>query len=468
VKAALAIIASLLLSTCSQLPSTLDQILQAGELRVVTLNNPSSYYLGADGPQGPEYDLAAQFAADLGVALNIYSVRNASQVLREISSGRAHIAAAGLSREQTPPRYARYGPAYQSVKEHLIYRTGTERPRDLRDASYNGQIEVATNSPHAATLQRLRLTLPELSWVENPEAETDQLLYRLSRREFDYTVVDSNEFAIGRSFHPDIAIAFDINQDKSLAWLVNTRDTTLLSRVTSFFTVLESDGRLSDILDRYYNKQTVIRTPVVEARDFMEHVQERLALYVDWFKEAASTVGIDWRLLAAVGYQESKWTPDATSPTGVRGLMMLTDDTARSLGVTDRLDARESIFGGARYFINMRKMIPARIKEPDRTWFALGAYNMGFGHIEDARVFAQAAGKDPDKWSAVREYLPLLTQERWYLQAKRGYARGWEPVHFVDSIKLYMSMLDWVGAEGGLAQKIEQEQAKEEAEAAAQ
>jgi len=456
-KAALAIVACLLLGTCSQPPSTLDQILSAGELRVVTLNNPSTYYLGAEGPQGPEYDLAAQFAADLGVALNIYSVRNPGELRQEVSAGRAHIAAAGLALEQQAPAETRYGPAYQLVKEHLIYRGGAQRPRNLLEASRNGQIEVATDSPHAATLARLRVNTPDLSWVENPDADIDQLLYRLSRREFDYTIADSNEFAIGRSFHPDIAIAFNLTQGKSLAWLVNTRDTTLLSRVTSFFSLIKADGRLASILENYYSKKT--SPPVLHARNFLIDVKERLPLYVDWFKEAASEVGMDWRMLAAIGYQESKWIPDATSPTGVRGLMMLTDDTARSLGVSDRLDPRESILGGARYFIYVRKMIPGRIKEPDRTWFALASYNMGFGHIEDARIFAQADGKDPDRWDVVREYLPLLTQEKWYLQAKRGYARGWEPVQFVDSIKLYMSMLDWVGAAGGLAATIDQHEA---------
>ena len=453
----------MLLGTCSQPPSTLDQILSAGELRVVTLNNPSTYYLGADGPQGPEYDLAAQFAADLGVALNIYSVRNPGEVRKEVSSGRAHIAAAGLAREQAPPDETRYGPAYQLVKENLIYRAGARRPRNLMDASRNGQIEVATDSPHAATLARLRTIMPDLSWVENPNAEIDQLLYRLSRREFDYTIADSNEFAIGRGFHPDIAVAFSLTQGKSVAWLVNTHDTTLLSRVTSFFSVVEADGRLKTVLDRYYSKR--VNPPVLHARNFIIDVRERLPLYIDWFKEAAASVGIDWRMLAAIGYQESKWIPDATSPTGVRGLMMLTESTAQSLGVTDRLDPRDSIFGGARYFVYARKMIPERIKEPDRTWFALASYNMGFGHIEDARIFAQAAGKNADSWEVVREYLPLLTQEKWYSQAKRGYARGWEPVQFVDSIKLYMSMLDWVGAQGGLAatmQKIEAEEAAQE------
>lgn len=448
-KAALAIVACLLLGTCSQPPSTLDQILSAGELRVVTLNNPSSYYLGAEGPQGPEYDLAAQFAADLGVALSIYSVGNPGELRQEVSSGRAHIAAAGLAREQAAPPDTRYGPAYQLVKEHLIYRTGSPRPRNLLEASRNGHIEVASDSPHAATLARLREVSPDLSWVENPDAEIDQLLYRLSRREFDYTIADSNEFAIGRSFHPDIAIAFNLTQGKSLAWLVNSHDTTLLSRVTSFFSVIESDGRRAMVLDRYYGRK--ISTPVLHTRNFMVDVRERLPLYAEWFKQAAAEVGMDWRMLAAIGYQESKWIADAVSPTGVRGLMMLTDDTARSLGVTDRSDPRDSIFGGARYFIYVRAKIPSRIQEPDRTWFTLASYNMGFGHIEDARIFAQADGKNPDKWEVVREYLPLLTQEKWYLQAKRGYARGWEPVQFVDSIKLYMSMLDWVGAEGGLA-----------------
>ena len=459
-KAALAMIACLLLGTCSQPPSLLDQILNAGELRVVTLNNPSTYYLGAEGPQGPEYDLAALFAADLGVALSIYSVRNAGELRREVSSGRAHIAAAGLAREQEAPAHTRYGPAYQLVKEHLIYRAGANRPRSLLDASRTGHIEVATDSPHAATLARLRQLSPDLSWAENPDAEIDQLLYRLSRREFDFTIADSNEFAIGRSFHPDIAIAFNLTQGKSLAWLVNTRDNSVFSRVSSFFSVLDSDGRLDTILATYYTRKAAV--PVLHTRNFMIDVRGRLPLFMDWFKEAATEVGMDWRMLAAIGYQESKWHAEATSPTGVRGLMMLTEDTARSLNVVDRLDPRESIFGGARYFIYVREMIPKRIKEPDRTWFALASYNMGFGHIEDARIFAQADGKNPDRWDVVREYLPLLTQEKWYSQAKRGYARGWEPVHFVDSVKLYMSMLDWVGAQGGLAATIE----KIEAEAA--
>jgi membrane-bound lytic murein transglycosylase F len=129
--------------------------------------------------------------------------------------------------------------------------------------------------------------------------------------------------------------------------------------------------------------------------------------------------------------------------------MMLTEGTARGLGVIDRLDPRQSIFGGARHFVTMRNQIPRRILEPDRTWFTLAAYNVGFGHLEDARVLTQMHGKDPDIWEDVREHLPLLTQTKWHTQVKRGYARGWEPVRFVDNIRGYMDILDWVAADSG-------------------
>ncbi len=445
-KITLAILATLLLGTCSQPPSVLEQIIRSGELRVVTRNVPSGYYLGASGPQGPEYDLASRFAAELGVRLFIYSVPNVGDALRELESRRAHIAAAGLTRGLQLPDGTGFGPPYQQVKEHLIYRQRERRPRNLTQAN-EGHIEVIAGSSHASTLDQLRIAHPNLTWVENPAAETEELLYRLSRREFDYTVADSNEFAIGRAFHPEIRIAFDVSEGKPLSWVVDTRDASLLQRVTAFYSSLKAEGRLASILDTYYAGAE--RFDYIQARVFMEHIATRLPQYRHWFREAAAEVGVDWRLLAAIGYQESHWDPLATSPTGVRGLMMLTEQTARSLGVADRLDPRASIFGGARYFVAIRSQIPKRILEPDRTWFALAAYNVGFGHLEDARILTEMHGKNPDAWVDVREHLPLLTQSKWYTRVKRGYARGWEPVRFVDNIRSYIDILDWVATDSG-------------------
>ena len=445
-KLTLAIVAMLLLSTCSQPPSVLEQILRSGELRVVTRNLPSAYYLGADGPQGPEFDLASRFAAELGVKLFIYSVPNVADAMRELASRRAHIAAAGLTRGLRLPPQTGFGPPYQQVREHLIFRQGDTKPRRFEQV-YGSHIEVVAGSSHAATLEQLRARYENLSWVENPSTETEELLYRLSRREFDYTVADSNEFAIGRAFHPEIRVAFDLSGGKALAWAVDSRDSSLLKRVTAFFSSARAEGRLASILDTYYGNTD--RFDYIQARVFMEHIESRLPQYRHWFREAAAEVGVDWRLLAAVGYQESHWDPSATSNTGVRGLMMLTEETAQALNVGDRLDPRASIFGGARYFVWLRNQIPKRILEPDRTWFTLAAYNVGVGHLEDARILTQMHGKNPDSWNDVREHLPLLTQAKWYSRVKRGYARGWEPVRFVENIRGYIDILDWVATESG-------------------
>lgn len=445
-KTTLAILAVLLLGTCSQPPSVLQQILELGEIRVVTRNSPSAYYLGAQGPVGPEFDLASAFAAEIGVALHIYTVPSLAEVYAEIASGRAHVAAAGLTRHGAAAAELVFGPPYQQIREHLVYRLGTRKPRDLAQAN-SGHIEVVSRGPHANTLRQLRRGFPELTWVENPDTETEELLYRLSQRQFDYTVADSNEFAVSRSFHPEIRIAFDLSQGNELAWAVVSRDDSLLERVTAFFMTLRAEGRLASILDRYYGHAE--RFDYIRAREFIRHVETRLPLYRQWFKEAGAAVGIDWRLLAAIGYQESKWDPEAVSPTGVRGLMMLTETTALSLDVRDRTDPQQSILGGARYLQRIRELIPERIDEPDRTWFALAAYNVGFGHLEDARIITQMHGRNPDRWENVREYLPLLSQEKWYTRVKRGYARGWEPVRYVENVRSYIKILDWVASDTG-------------------
>jgi membrane-bound lytic murein transglycosylase F len=439
-----AIAATLLLSTCSQPPSVLDQILAARELRVVTRNSPSSYYLGAEGPQGPEFDLVRRFANELGVAVYIYSVPTLAEVHTELAQGRAHLAAAGLTLGQKLPPQVTFGPPYQQVKEQLLYRMSKSRPRSLAEAN-DGHIEVVASSPHEKALERMQLDYPALAWVVNPGAETEELLGRLANGEFDYTIADSNEFSISRTFYPNIQIAFDLNDGASLAWAVDTRDPSLLNRVTAFFAAIKADGQLKKTLDRYYTHTE--RFDYVRARDFMAHIHTRLPQYREWFKEAAEKNGVDWRLLAAIGYQESQWQATAISPTGVRGLMMLTEDTARNLNVSDRLNPRDSIFGGAMYFIEVRSKVPPRIAEPDRSWFALAAYNIGFGHLEDARILAQSHGKDPDKWDEVKEFLPYLTQEKWYTKAKNGYARGFEPVRFVENVRSYLAILEWVASE---------------------
>ena len=325
-----------------------------------------------------------------------------------------------------------------------MYRRRTARPTGIEQAA-RGQIEVAAGSAHQRTLQELRLRHPDLVWIEREDTDTEEILADLSQGVVQFTLASSTEFALNRSVHPELAIALDLSPERALAWVVSTagHDASLLDRVNAYFALARREGAIKALLQRYYGEDH--RFDYLLSRNFMEHLKSRLPRYLAWFQEAAETHGLDWRLLAAMGYQESKWDPDAVSFTGVRGLMQLTEDTAARVQAADRTDPRSSIFGGARYLAQLSRSIPARIPEPDRTWLAVAAYNVGLGHLEDARVLAQAAGRNPDSWADVREFLPLLSQERWYTRTKRGYARGWEPVRYVDNVQAYLNILQVAG-----------------------
>jgi membrane-bound lytic murein transglycosylase F len=440
------LVLGLLLATCSQPLTVLEQIEKDGVLRVVSRNAPTTYYIGSEGPVGPEHDLVLGFAEFLGVNLEIYTVDSLSQVLPEVPSGRAHVAAAALT--ITPGRQAEveFGPIYRKVTQQLVYRRGSWQPRSLEQL-VGRRLEVVAGSSYVDTLERLRLSLPGLTWLEHPSAETQELLAQVADGVIDYTVADSTAILVNRYFHPDIRVAMDLSEPQSIAWAFRAGDDrSLVEQAERYFAEITANGRLAEIMERYYS-HTADRFDYVGTRTFLRHVEARLPEYRAWFEDAAAEYGFDWRLLAALSYQESHWNPHAVSPTGVRGLMMLTQTTADAMGVTDRDDPRESIWGGARYLRRVIEKIPERIPEPDRTWMALAGYNVGFGHLEDARRIAEMRGLDPDRWAHVRDSLPLLTQERWYKQARFGYASGWEPVRYVDNIRRYYEVMGWITAE---------------------
>jgi membrane-bound lytic murein transglycosylase F len=440
------IILSLLLGTCSPALNLVEQVQRGGVLKVVTRNAPTTFYLGLDGPVGPEYELAKGFADFLGVQLEMYALDNVAQILPEVARGRAHIAAAALI--TTPDREAtlEFGPPYREVTQQLVYRQGAAVP-DTLERTYGSRFEVVAGSSYVETLEALRASSPGLTWIENPSRDVQELLGLVSSGEIDYTLADSTAVLLNRFFHPDIRIAFDVSAPQPVAWAFRGgEDRSLLEQAERYFEEAKASGRIGEILDRYYGHAD--RFDYVGTRTFLRHIETRLPRYQALFEEASAEHGWDWRLLAALSYQESHWNPQAVSPTGVRGMMMLTLPTAEAMGVIDREDAGQSIRGGARYLKEMMARIPERIPEPDRTWMALAAYNIGYGHLEDARRLAQRRGLDPDRWTDVRDTLPLLTQERWYRETRLGYARGWEPVRFIENIRRYYEVLAWITADG--------------------
>ena len=435
------LVAVLLLTGYVRQPTTLNLIKQKGELVIVTHTSPTTYYEGPEGDTGFEYDLAKQFADYLGVKLTVISVDSFNNVIPTLLSKKADIAAAGLTVTDSRQQLVRFGPSYQQVTQQLIYRKNY-RPVPQQIDDIDGYIEVVAGSSHAETMRALAKTRPYLDWEENYQADIDGLLSLVWQKELDYTIADSNQIEISRRYFPELDIAFDVSKPQDIAWAFPKDDDYSLYREASkFFDQLKQSGQLAMLKDQYFGH--IGEFDYVDTRTFLKHMHRRLTNYQDHFQQAANKLQEDWRLLAAIGYQESHWNPLAISPTGVRGIMMLTRRTAAEMGITNRVNAGSSIQGGSRYFSQLKKRIPKEITGPDRTWFALAAYNIGLGHIEDARQITKQLGGNPDKWMDVRNNLPLLMQKRWYKQTRHGYARGLEAMHYVENIRNYFDILVW-------------------------
>lgn len=437
----LLLLLTLLLGACSEPHNELERVLKEGKLVVLTRNAATTYYEGPDGPMGLEYELARGFADSLGVKLQIKVASTVSDVLAQLAEGDADFAAAGLTATAPRKLWARFTPAYQQITQQVVYRRGKRRPRNPGELT--GILEIVADSSHEEQLHQLHSQYRNLSWQENSEAESEELLTMVYEELIDYTVADSNEVALYQRYFPELRVAFDISEPQPLAWAFpKFRDDSLYQAASDYFTQIRQSGELDRLIERYYGHLEDF--DYVGTRTYMRHIKLRLPEFRELFEYSAEEFGLDWRLLAATAYQESHWDPDAISPTGVRGIMMLTRATAGELGVEKRTDPVQSIRGGALYLSRLMKKIPERIQEPDRSWLALAAYNVGFGHLEDARIITQKRGGNPDSWKDVKENLPLLRKRKWYRQTKHGYARGHEAVRYVENIRSYYDILVWL------------------------
>lgn len=425
---------------CQQ-PSTMQQVQQSGVLEIITRNSPTTYYLDRQGPAGFEYELAKGFADHLGVALQVRTAESLPSLLDSVATNTVTLAAAGLTMTKEREKQVRFAPSYQQVTQKLVYRSRGLKPDSL-ESLVKGNLVVSKGSSHAARLAYLKQhQLPELTWQE-VELEVVELLQMVADGDIDFTVADSNELDQTNAYFPHLYAAFDISPPESLAWAFPiSKDDSLYNAAQRYFNSIREDGSLRQLKERYYGHLKQLDT--VGTLTFLKQAEKNLAAVKTHFENAAKKNEMDWRLLAAIGYQESYWRPKAKSPTGVRGIMMLTRITAKEVGVKNRLDPQQSINGGALYFNKLKKRMAKEIQEPDRTWFALAAYNVGMGHLRDAQKITREQGGNDLRWIDVKERLPLLSKKKWYSKTHYGYARGHEPVHYVQNIRRYYDLLVW-------------------------
>lgn len=421
--------------------TVLEHIQDRGYLRVASLAAPLSI-IEIDGQRtGFEQELTHQFATSLGVNVVVTVVEDHFHLFQALRDRRVDIIAANVHQHSNRSPVYRASLPYRDSQTLIVYREtqGYEPPRELE--SLNGKQVVALNATaEAAQMLQLQDKFAFESNLINGKNHLD-LLTMLQNKDVELALIPADLFDRIASYHPELNIAFAIDEQTPANWYtLDQEDTSLGLAIDEWLTLENTQSLIAQLNDRSYPNHNPLN--FIETHAFRRALENRYEPLNPYFIEAGIEVGLDHHILAAVGYQESHWDTEAVSNTGVRGIMMLTQDTANELGVSDRTDPKESILGGAKYLLKMEEKIPDRIPEPDRLWFAMAGYNVGFGHLEDARILTQKAGKNADKWEDVAKYLPQLEDPVIAKETRYGQARGSEPVKYVSNIKKYAEIIE--------------------------
>ncbi len=417
-------------------------------LTFVTLNSPNTYYLDDDKQAaGLEYDLIQLFIKHLndGTELKLTVANNINQVIPAVLNKKADIAAADVTITDGRKQIIDFSNPYQDVQQVVVYNSQKlkddkkKAPKNLKDLA-GRLITVPAGTSFVERLIKLKPKQAGLIWQERLHVGSEQLLQELEQGDIDYTIADSHLVSIMQNYYPNLSIAFALGEPEKIAWAMpKNANPELQLKVNAFFSKIKKNGTLRNLIDRYHGNAK--RLKPVDVKAFLIRSRTLLPKYKRLFQQAQEITDLDWRLIAAISYQESHWDTFNTSPTNVRGLMMLTEDTADLMKVSDRLDPKQSIPAGAKYINLLKDTIPDRVPEPDRTFLALASYNIGYAHVEDARVLAQRLKMNPDRWADVKKTLVMLNDPTYYVNAKYGYCSGGAPVIFVESIRSYYNIL---------------------------
>lgn len=434
------VLASVTFVTSWQLSDPHTRAMHQGKLTVAMRSTPAVYYPHKEGYAGFEYELVEAFARELNLVLEIQTYANAEEMEAAVSSGKAHLAAGNLGITHARQKNFTLSQPIQTAEQLVIYRTGLLRPKTWQDIPSTSSLAVLALSTEAQVLRQQQEDFPQLNWLETNQFTASDLLHLIQTNELDYAFINSQDFSVSSFYFPRAGLAFNAATTET-AWLFQQQKNSKLAALANqFLTQAAESGLLENLRQDYYRHESQLN--FAGAQIFLRRIKTTLPTYIEDFKLAAKRTGLDWHLLAALSFQESHWLPLARSPTGVRGIMMLTQITADELKV-DRLDAKESIEGGARYLQSLLSRIPSGVTGKDRLFMAMAAYNVGMGHLLDARKITQQQGFNPNLWEDVSKHLLLLSQRKWYKNTRYGYARGYEAVAYVENIRRYQQILLW-------------------------
>ncbi|MDO9567560.1 MAG: membrane-bound lytic murein transglycosylase MltF [Candidatus Desulfaltia sp.] len=415
----------------------LDNILNAGKITVITRNNSHCYYLYRDQAMGFEYKLAKLFADYLGVALEVNVIEKWGSMISALKDGTGSFIAASMNITPKRQKEAAFSDGYMPTQQYVIIRRNNMDIKKAADLA-GKTVHVRSGTSYQERIEALKRDGIDIKIKLYDNIPTNELIKQVAEGTIEVTIADRNIALLNRRYYPQIALALAISNEEDLGWAVKPGETRLLKKINLFFKKIKGNGKLAEIYNKYYTD--IDNFDYVDLREYHIRLKTRLPQYSQLIKDVASKYGFDWRLIAAQIYQESHFNPEATSRSEAFGLMQLTVPTADSLGVNDVFDPVQNINAGIRHLKNLYDHFD-KADSSDRLFIALAAYNIGQGHILDARNLARQRSFDPDKWSSMEKTLPLLQYEKYYKNSKYGYCRGEEPIKYVNQVMIYYDIL---------------------------
>jgi membrane-bound lytic murein transglycosylase F len=408
-----------------------------GKLRLLTRNNGTCYFVAHGKPMGFDYELAELFAAEHGVGVEVIVPENWGDLVPQLLSGAGDIIAANMTVTPERQELVRFAAPYALTHIRVVWRRGTaklEAPEDLSGRT----VHVRRNSNYYGRLEELnRLFLaaqrpPVDVVIEGESLETEQILEEVAAGRIPYTLCDYNICMENQAYLPELVVGPRVSDPQALAWAVHPQAADLAEAVDRFFARIKASGGLDALTRRYYETPRTLRGRPEEKLSAKHRGQ--ISPFDDWFKAGQRQYGIDWRLLAALAYQESRFDAKAGTWRQGKGLFGMLPSFAAELGFRDLADANPATAAAATYLVRLQSQFAGVMREDDRLRLTIAAFHSGAGHVTDARLLATEQKLDPDRWENVAQALRQLSHAARAARAQHGYVRGSEVVAYVDEV----------------------------------
>lgn len=412
----------------------LDDIIEDGELIVLTINSYASYFSYRESPMGFQYELAQGFAKSLGVELKVKVVNSEVELVKALLNGEGDLIAYNLAITNERKKELIYCGKENVSHQVLVQRNGNDVLNDVTQLV--GKEVYVMPGKYEMRLKNLNQELGGgimIHEISQDSITNEDLITMVAEGKIDYTVTNNELAKINKTYNPNLDISMEISFDQRSAWAVR-----------------KTSPKLAEAADKWHRENINSAEYEASARRYFEldkHSPQgailslkdgRISYYDDLFKKYAPQINWDWRILAALVYTESNFNPKAVSWAGAKGLMQLMPATSRAYGVPAGMesDPEESIKAGVKYIAELQKIF-FKVNDSDRIKFVLASYNSGIGHVFDAMALAEKYGKDKYLWDGnVAVYMLLKNKEEYYKDpvCKNGYFRGVETYNFIRDV----------------------------------